>query len=110
MQMQEKLAQRRRELMARCAEQRNSMHLQSERWRQSLSVEDATHTALTRVKQYQPWLIGAAIAVVLIKPRRIAKLLSAATAAAAMLRTAMPIVQQVQRRVWQYQHPGRMQM
>lgn len=110
MQMQDKLAQRRRELVARCAEQRKSVHLQNERWKQSLSVEDIAHTALARVKQFQPWLIGGAIAVVLIKPKRIAKFLHMVTAAAGTLRMLSPVLQQVQRKVWQLQHPGRMQM
>lgn len=110
MEIQDKLANRRRELIARCAEQRTRLHLQGDRWRESLSVEDIAHNALSRVKQYQPWLIGAAIAVVLIKPRRIAAMLHAATAAAGTLRMAAPLIQQVQHKLWQARNPGRMQM
>lgn len=110
MELQDNLARRRQELIARCAEQRKSLHLQSDRWKQTLSVEDITQNVLGRVKRYQPLLIGAAIAVIVIKPRRIAAMLHAATAAAGTLRVAMPIVQQIQHRIWQARHPGHMQM
>lgn len=110
MDIQDKLATRRRELIARCGQQRESLHLQGERWKESLSVEDLAHNALSTVKKYQPWLIGAAIAVVVIKPRRIAALLHTATAAAGTLRMATPLIQQVQRKLWQARHPGHMQM
>lgn len=110
MELQDNLAKRRRELVARCAEQRKSLHLQNERWKHTLSVEEITHNALARVKQYQPWLIGAAVAVVVLKPRRIAALMHTATAAFATLRTVTPLIQQVQHRIWQARHPGHTQM
>ena len=110
MELQDNLAKRRSELIARCAEQRKSLHLQSERWKHTLSFEEITHNALAQVKRYQPLLIGAAVALVVIKPRRIAAMLHAATAAAGTLRVAMPIVQQIQHRVWQARHPGHVQM
>jgi hypothetical protein len=49
MELQDNLARRRSELIARCAEQRKSLHLQSERWKQTLSVEEITHNALAQV-------------------------------------------------------------
>jgi len=110
MDIQNRLAERRRELIARCAQQRNSLHLQRERFHESLSVEDLAHNAMVRIKRYQPLLIGAAVAVFVLKPHRIAAWLHTATAAAATLRTAMPIVQQIQHRIWQARHPGHSQM
>ncbi len=110
MKIQDQLAKRRLELIARCNEQRKSLHLQSDRWKKTLSTEDMAHNALVRIKQYRPWLIGSAIAIILIKPRRIAALVRATTAAARTVRMAMPILQQVQRKLWQTRHPGRVQM
>lgn len=110
MQVEDKLEQRRRELIARCAEQRKRVGLQVSEWRHSLSPEELTHSALYAVKRYQPWIIGSALAVLILKPRRIANAVKHATAAAATFRTMAPLIETVQHKIWQARHPGRMQL
>lgn len=102
------LAQRRRELIARCAEQRNSMHLQVDRWRHALSPHELAETGLEYVKRYQWWIVGAAIAVVAIKPRRIRQWLQTGTTALAAWRSVAPFVQNAQRYFWQDKAPRRL--
>jgi hypothetical protein len=103
----ESLAQRRRELLARCAEQRSSLHLQMDRWRHALSVHDAVYAGLDYAKRYQLWIVGAAIAIVVIKPRRIKQWLQTGATAAAAWRSIAPFVQTAQRYFWQDKAPRR---
>jgi len=93
----ETLAQRRRELLARSAEQRSSLHLQAERWRHTLSPHEMLYGGLDFVKRHQFWIVGAAIAIVAIKPRRLKEWLRTGTTAVSALRSVRPFVQTAQR-------------
>jgi hypothetical protein len=92
----ETLAQRRRELIARCAEQRSSVHLQVDRWRHTLSPHEIALTGLDYVKRYQFWIVGAAIAIVAIKPRRLRTWLQTGTTVMRTWRSIAPFVQTAQ--------------
>ncbi|HYD79621.1 MAG TPA: YqjK family protein [Paucimonas sp.] len=103
-----RLAQRRRELIARCSEQRASLHLQMGHWRQSLSVHDAVYTGLDYVKRHQWWIVGAAVAIVVVKPRRIRNWLQTGTTALSAWRSVAPFVDAARRYLWQRQQPPRL--
>jgi hypothetical protein len=104
----ESLAQRRRELLARCAEQRSSLRLQMDRWRHTLSPHELAETGLDYVKRYQWWIAGVAVAVVVLKPRRIREWLKTGTTALTAFRSIQPLVQTAQRYFWQDRAPRQM--
>jgi len=104
----ENLATRRRELIARCAEQRGSLHLQMERWRSSLSVHNTVYAGLDYAKRHQFWILGAAIAIVVIKPRRLRQWLQTGATAASAWRSIAPFVQTAQRYFWHDKAPQRL--
>lgn len=106
----DKLAQRKLELVARCRQQRESLHLQTQRWKQQLSWQDAVHNGLEYAKRYQLWIVGAAIGVVILKPRRVKALMQTGTTAFAAYQSMQPVIDKVQRYLWQAKHQGRMQM
>jgi hypothetical protein len=95
--MADRLERRRRELIARCAEQRGSVHLQVDRWRHALSPHELAETGFEYVKRYQWWLVGAAAAVLILKPRRIRNWLQTGTTAAAAWRSIAPLLSGAQR-------------
>lgn len=101
----ETLAQRRRELIARSAEQRNSLHLQVDRWRHALSPHELAVTGFEYVKRYQWWLVGAAVTVLILKPKRIRNWLQTGTTALSTWRSVAPLVQNMQRYFWQDKAP-----
>jgi|GEM_PF-5226913 len=105
-----RLEQRRRELVARCDQQRKSLRLQTSRWKESLSIQDSVHAGLEHVKRYQWWIVGAAAAVVVIKPRRVKAAMATAASLLATYRSMQPVINKVQHYLWQMKHQGRVQM
>ncbi len=93
----ETLATRRRELLARCAEQRRTMTLHSRSLSQAMSKFDRAFALVARIRQH-PGIIAGIVIVTLIafKPRRLVAMISTSAIALRMLRAArtmVPIVQ-----------------
>lgn len=88
-----RLAQRRTELIARCAEQRDVLSVQNQSLTQATSTLDHGLTVVRRIKHHPLAMAGIILAVVIIKPRRLLALARTGLVTWQTLRTVTPILQ-----------------
>ena len=89
------LEKRRAELIAMSNLQRDTLVMQAHLMRESVSPVGISNNLLETVKQHKWWLIGGALALVLIKPRRMLKGLEVGVVGLEMWKHAAPMLQKV---------------
>src|SRR4051794_15200101 len=92
----EKLATRRKELLARCAQQRRNMALHGHEISAPMSKVDTAMAFIGRIKQHPGVIAALAVALIAIRPGRLAKLASLgalALRATRTLQTFAPVIQ-----------------
>ncbi|MGV8893944.1 MAG: YqjK family protein [Burkholderiaceae bacterium] len=93
-----RLAQRRAELIARCAEQRDALSTQKQSLIQITSTLDYGLTLVRRIKSNPLALAGIMAAVLIIKPRRLLALARTSLVTWQALRTVTPLLQDMRAR------------
>lgn len=88
-----RLAQRRAELIARCAEQRDALSTQNQSLTQITATLDYGLTLARRIKHNPLAMAGLMVAVVIIKPRRLLALARTGLVTWQALRTVTPLLQ-----------------
>jgi hypothetical protein len=75
----EMLAQRRQYLIAECHAQRAELALQAQPLAHTLEIVETGVRIVDRIRQHPGWLLGAAIGLLAIRPRRLSALLQLGT-------------------------------
>lgn len=70
------LARRREHLVAQAEAQRRALALQAQVWQKPLALADQGLAGLRYLRQHPLWLVGAGALVGLLRPARVAKLLT----------------------------------
>jgi hypothetical protein len=87
------LAQRRQQLIAQSIALRSDLALQAEYLRHPVTSIQVGLRVLNRLRRHPEWIAGAALALAVIKPRRLSSLLRAGTAGLRTWRKLMPALQ-----------------
>ena len=98
----EKLATRRRELLARCAEQRRNMTIHGHGISGPISRIDAVMAIIGRIKQHPGVIAALAVTLIAIRPGRLARLAGMGALVLRAIRTLRnfaPIMQGLQTRL-----------
>jgi hypothetical protein len=89
----EMLAQQRQRLIAQSIALRSDVAMQGEHLDHSLGTAQIALRVLDRVRKHPEWIAGAAIGLMLIKPRRLSALLRMGTAGLRTWRQLTPLLQ-----------------
>ena len=95
----EVLAQRRQRLIAQSIALRSDLQLQGESLGHSFSTAQIGLRVLDRIRRHPEWIAGAALGLVLVRPRRLSALLQMGTAGLRTWRQIMPLLQHMRSRM-----------
>jgi hypothetical protein len=98
MHLQEKLAQRRNELIARCATQRRTITMHGQPLAHTMSTVDTTISIVKHIRQHPGLVVGAVLGIIALRPSRLSRMLHGGTVALRTLRFVAPVVQRFRAR------------